>query len=1096
MGSFHVFTSNRLERLSEALARMVQNPLSSPLNPEIILVQSKGMEHYVSLRLAELLGVCANVVFPFPNRFLDDLHERVTGSRTAQTPFDPKHLRWRIMRLLGEAVSEPAYAEIASYLRGDHKGLRRFQLAEKIADTFDQYSVFRPEMILSWEKGRHDGWQSALWNRLARDAPEAPHRTKKTRQLLNVLEGRRPVKGLPERVSVFGISALPRFHLEALAGLSRHADVYFYLMNPCREFWGDIVSPRSAAHEPEDPETRSEEADLHLESGNPLLASLGKIGRDFFNLLNEVPAVEHDLFEDVAGASLLERIQSDILNLRDRGKTGEKTPVRPGDRSIRIHSCHSPLREVEILRDCLLEVFEEDPGILPGDVLVTAPDIEEYTPLIKAIFDSPPSAEEAIPYSIADRTLIGESETVETFLRLLNLAGDRYAVSRVLAVLEAPPVMRRFSLHEEDRDRIRAWVVETGIRWGLDGSHRAAQGLPDFEENTWSSGVRRLLLGYAARGRGRRTFRGILPYDEIEGSDADLFEKFLDFATAIHETLPGLETPCLPGQWGRRLEQTLERFFLPDQGGELEFASLRKAFLEIASAEDPDVAGLNERLEPDVVRYLLKKRMEREGFGFGFMTGGVTFCAMLPMRSIPFKVICCLGMNGDAYPRAHHRPEFDLMARNPKPGDRSRRNDDRYIFLETILSARRRLHVSYVGQSNQDNTPLPPSVLVTELMEVVQQGFSLPHGEILDQLIIKHPLQAFSPAYFAAESPFFSYSLDHLESARALVNPKRPRPPFFTRGLADPGPEWNEPTLDALDAFFRNPSSFFLGKRLGIRLKDEEGLPEDRESFDLKGLNRYLMGGELLGRSLKDEDISESYPCLKAAGRLPHGTVGRFLCEDLIQEVEDFAQGVRSVACDPPWEAREMELEIDCFRLKGRLDGLHPRGAVIHRFAAIQPRDRLSAWIRHLFLNCLEGGFSAGRETFLLGLPQRKGTDSGWTVLRYRPVENPREVLEKLLRAYRSGLRRPLHFFPKTSCAFAEPVVSKNAPFAEALAQARKAWEGNDHIDGESADAAAALCFRDRDPLASGEFTSAALEIFAPLLRHEEKWKPTEASTS
>jgi exodeoxyribonuclease V gamma subunit len=1054
---------------------------------EIIMVQSKGMEHWVSLQLARRHGICANIRFPFPNRFVDEIHERIVGKDTHMSLFEPERLRWRIMRLLPQQTHRPEFSPIRSYLAGDTTGLRCYQLSEMIADTLDQYLLFRPELIYEWERGEGAHWQAELWRTLIRECPDNDHRAARVRSLLERLSACDEVSGLPERVCVFGIAALPRRHLDVMNAVARFAPVNLFLVNPCREYWGDIVSDREMARTTAREATVPDVSDLHLEKGNALLASTGAMGRDFLELIQDYPAEDHVLFVDPGEDSLLHAIQSDILSLRERGVDGTRMRLDPEDKSIRIHSCHSPLREVEVLHDHLLAMVDQDPGLLPGDILITAPDIEKYAPYIRAVFDASSNENEHIPYSITDQSARKESEIVDTFLALLDLGRDRFALTRVLAVLDSPSVMRRFGLAEADLSTLRTWASEAGVRWGLDGKDRARRNLPSFEENTWSSGFNRLLLGYAMTGRGEHLFSGILPYDHVEGADADLLERLAEFTSCLFELLPPLEQPKTPHAWSSELQELLDRFFSPNEEDEREALALRRAFLDLERAGDARGEGLDEPLQLDVIRWFLSRSMQRQGSGFGFMTGGVTFCSLLPMRSIPFRVICCLGMDSDAYPRTQPRPEFDLMALHPRPGDRSRRSDDRYLFLETLLSARSHLHISYVGQSQQDNTRTPPSVLVSELLDCIEQGFFITDHDIREWIVTHHPLQPFSPEYFREQGPLFTYAREHLDAATALVNPPCPPQPFFQNGLSQPRPEWFEVDLDDLVRFYRNPAAFLLTQRLGIRLPEEEGLPPDHESFDIEGLDRYHLGRELVQRRLKGEEIgSEAFERARSSGILPHGTVGRSRFQDLAREAEAFAQGVAPFLRGKTATPLDARLDLDEFRVKGRLDDLYAKGLVFHRFASIKPKDRLSAWVRHLFLCTVEPTALSCPETVLMGLePQGPARGEG-TAVRYIAPPEPLKKLQALLGFYREGLTLPLPFFPESSWAYAEGFLRKQLSPETALGHARRQWGGSERKAGESSNPYMGLCFRNRDPLTEKRFQKLALAVFGPLLEYEE----------
>ncbi|HDM32383.1 MAG TPA: exonuclease V subunit gamma, partial [Deltaproteobacteria bacterium] len=392
MPGLRVFLSNRLESLSDKLAEVLSMPLSMPLDKEIIVVQSRGMERWLSLRLAEIHGICANYEFPFPNSFLNRMFGLLVPEYTYSEMFEPDTMTWEIIGLLPKVIDMDAFGSVKAYLADDIQGLKVYQLARHIADRFDQYMVYRPEMILDWEKGlTHLGeeerdvetWQAILFRNMLKDTG-GMSRVSLLRLFMERVEKFQEHRGLPERVSIFGISSLPRYHMEALMALSSQVEVNLFLMSPAKEFWGDIVSDMEMVRLKRK-EARSAK-ELFLEKGNTLLASMGIVGRDFLDLVYGYDLEEFRLFEDVEEESLLSCVQSDILNLRESNE--QKRPVSKDDRSIQVHSCHSPMREIEVLFDNLLEMFDEDPGLEPRDILVMAPDIEKYVPYIQAVFST------------------------------------------------------------------------------------------------------------------------------------------------------------------------------------------------------------------------------------------------------------------------------------------------------------------------------------------------------------------------------------------------------------------------------------------------------------------------------------------------------------------------------------------------------------------------------------------------------------------------------------------------------------------------------------------------------------------------------------
>jgi exodeoxyribonuclease V gamma subunit len=1085
----HLFTSNRLEVLSAFLAQLLKRPLSSPFTPEIIVVQSPGMARWIAMEIARYHGVCANVRFPFPNDFIhESVFSKILPDVPETAPFDRNTLTWQIMGLLPELTGHPAFGEVRRYLGGDRDDLKRFQLAEKIAYAFDQYLLFRPEMILEWEAGGTDHWQAVLWRAVGRGRGRH-HRPALREAFLQRIETlERPADWLPERVAVFGVSTLPPFHLHIFETLSRHCEVNLFIMNPCREYWGDLLTGRETRRL----ERRAEgeaRPDLYLTPGNPLLAAMGGLGRDFFDRLTEAGPAETPVFLDPAddSPSLLAALQSDILNLRETGRTGEeRRTVDPADDSVQIHACHGPMREIEVLHDQLLDLFRRYPDLPPREILVMTPDIETYAPYIQAVFDRPGDDPLRIPFSIADRSFRTESRIIETFLRILDLWGGRYGAAEVMAILETAAVRAAFDLTEPDLDRIRRWVRETGIRWGIDADHRRRHGLPGYPQNTWRAGLDRLLLGVALPG-GDRIYQSILPYD-LEGEETEVLGRFLTFCERLFDFVEGLREARTLSRWSGDLSRAVELLFMTGEESEPEERALQSLLQELG--EGGVRAGNEGEIAFPAVRAFLRGRLSDQGFGYGFITGGVTFCQTLPMRSIPFQVICMVGMDSDRYPRRDTAPGFDLISRHPRPGDRSARSDDRYLFLESILSARRQLYISYVGQSIQDNSVIPPSVLVSELLDYINNGYHLAQGEIVDDRVrVRHRLQPFSPAYFdpATDPRLFSYSEEHCRTANRSVSPREAPVPFFQEDLPEPPAERRAVSLDDLSRFLCNPARFLLNQRLGIHFEEGDGGLEEAEPFTLSGLERYTVAQRLVERALRHPDgpgtkepgtkENDEWLDLEAAcGRLPHGAVGRCLFTALRRETASFAEKTGPLLKGAPLPPLPVDLAVGGFRLTGRIREVYPDRLVRYRYAQVKAEDHLRLWVAHLALN-LSGAGGYPHASLLIGLENGQ-----WSASRYGPVDDPAGELERLLSLYWQGLRRPLHFFPKSSWIFAHDTLKKGKPAEVALKTAGSAWRPDrEEVWAEADDPHYDRCFRHTDPL-DAEFRELAIRVFGPMI--------------
>ncbi|MFZ5519321.1 MAG: exodeoxyribonuclease V subunit gamma [Candidatus Zhuqueibacterota bacterium] len=1085
MAGLRLYSGNRLETLAEQLAAVLRQPLRSPLAREIIVVQSPGMSRWISLELAARLGVCANIGYQFPNECIHAIIQRMLPGIPDLTGFEKESLTWKILKLLPVVVHRPGFELLKKYVDREESGLKFFQLAERIADTFDQYLLYRPEMMCQWDAGHETHWQAELWRLVVAGSGGRLHRPVLRNRLREAIQrGKVICNELPERICVFGVASLPVFHIEILELISQCIPVNLFLMNPCRQYWFDILSEREKARVTNRMKSQGlPVTDLHLETGNSLLASMGALGRDFFDVIYQLDFEENSQFVAAEKQSLLAHIQNDILNLTEAEKGAPPRLVSATDLSIQIHSCHSPMREVEVLYDQLLAMFQTDPDLKPRDILVMTPDIEACAPYIQAVFDAPRDAAGRIPFSIADRSMLRENQVMETFLALLDLCGSRFSVAQVMSILESPAVWRRFDLTESDLDRIRHWVVQTRIRWGVDENYRRDMGLPATSENTWKAGLQRLLLGYAMPGRDENLFAGILPFDDIEGKVAACLGNFLEFAAKLFDRADSLRQPRAPHDWAELLALILDEFFLEDAETRAQIQTLRELIADLSKI--PEEAGFTETVDIQVIRHFLKRSSERRGFGYGFITGGVTFCALLPMRSIPADIICLIGMNNELFPRQGALSGFDLIAKNPRKGDRSQRSDDRYLFLETILSARKKLYLSYVGQSLQDNSPRPPSVLVSELVDYIRANFETAGSSIVDAISYQHRLQPFSPAYFTKGSRLFSYAQDKLEAARASLSPKIKSADFITETLPPPEEEWRTVSVRDLCDFFFNPCRYLLTKRLGIEFRDDVVALEETEPFRMDALDEYQAAQFILEKNLARQTTEHLFTSARAQGHLPHGAVGECTFTNLRSDVELFARRLMRYVQAGSVPALDVHLEVGEFRLTGKIDALYP-GEMIHaRFATVKPKDYIRLWIHHLLLNAIAAeGYP--RESRLIGLKEKERQPE-MIVWLIPALTNGQELLQKLIDWYRAGLGRPLHFFPKSSWEYARRVHEGKSP-QEALGSARKQWTTTEFFVGEQDDPAMQLCFGKRgvDPL-DAEFQLVSLDVFEPFLRSGSK---------
>ena len=1088
-----IFTSNQLEILAAQLTDTFSQLSGRPLCPEIVLVQSRGMERWLSFHIARQTGICANFRFPFPNSFLNELFQNLFPDLPPESPFDPDTLTFRIMKLLPHLLERPAFVALRNYLADDRQKLKLFQLSEKIADLFDQYLVFRPDLIFRWEKQdatreTDEQWQAELWRALT-DGCQDRHRAFLQKELIKKINSLSTgMKLLPPRIAVFGVSYLPPYYLQALVNLSNVIAVNLFVLNPCREYWADILSDReihrTTRHLSDD--SGGPEA-LYLERGNRLLASLGVQGRDFLNFISEINCQWVERFELRTNENLLGKIQADIFYLRDNdpavnvnahrqahaqnaatpsasGNFSGSCQPRPKDESIQIHICHSAMREIEVLHDRLLSMFEADPDLTPADICVMVPDIESYAPYIQAVFATQVNPKQQIPFNIADQSVLGESRLIDSFLALLDLKDSRFPVGQIVDLLEAPGISARMNLSETEIALAVRWIRDLNIRWGADADNRHRLDLPVWSENTWKAGIERLLLGLALPPRDDRLYQGILPYEAVETADTEVLGRLLHFLKLVFDYAGRLAKPRTLERWQTVLVQLLDDFIEPNSHTERELQVVRDIIDKLGQQQG--LAEFDARVELELVRAYINHRLQLRYFGSGFISGGITFCAMLPMRSIPFDIVCLIGMNSTSFPRDAHALDFDLIRRYPRPGDRQRRNDDRYLFLEAILSARQILYISYVGQSIADNTRIPPSVLVSELIDTVTHNY----GVKADQLSIRHPLQAFSKKYFDSErDDLFSYSEENCKAAAQI--PKHTGPTgFIVNSLEEAEAGYRNLDITQLCRFFINPARYLLQNRLDLYLTENRPIIPDTENFSLSALDGYAIRNDLLAPKNINLPFETQHAFQKARGRMPIGSVGQVAFSELYDQSGKILAKRRQITDNQKPCSLDIDIRIGDYRITGSIPDMFPGGRVAVYAGKKRARPILSGWLMHLV-------FCAASTAEKDAVSRVLFAD---THLQLARVARPAAILEQMLSFYWQGLHRPLAFFPETAMIYAQQVIHKATSEPQALQTARARWLGSEFSRGEIEDVYFKQCFGKIDPL-DEQFRDVALEVYRPL---------------
>ncbi|PLK58062.1 exodeoxyribonuclease V subunit gamma [Candidatus Palibaumannia cicadellinicola] len=1108
---FTIYYSNQLDLLKTLTARLISSSkLPDLLQPEVILVHSYGMAQWMQMELAVSFGIAANIDFTLPASFIWKMFTCVLPDVPAESVFSKSAMTWRLMAIIPRFYHQPDFDVVSQYLSDDVDKRKQFSFAARVADLFEEYLIFRPDWLEKWQHGKqlnHLGqdqrWQATLWQALIEDIFSAHlflcHDANLYQRFINVLmqSAKRP-SGLPDRIFICGISSLPPTYLQVLQALGNHIDIHLMFINPCRYYWGDIRDRTNTCLTlpPVHYQTLHDQRYEQMQINNPLLASWGKLGRDTLYLLSQLKNVQEvDAFvESSEEDCLLSLLQRDILELENYSVnynynipnyTNRKRLLQLKDRSISIHICHSPQREIEVLYDSLLTMMAQEPYILPREVIIMVTDIDRYTPAIQAVFGNA-VAGRYLPFAICDYQAKHIHPVLPVFLSLLELPRSRFTAEEVLALLEVPALAARFSISQDNLKLLRHWVAESGIRWGLDDDTMRDLMLPATGQHTWQFGLNRMLLGYAMESKSG-AWQGILPYDESRALIAELVGPLAELLMMLRRWRHNLAKARQLKEWLTCARDIIKDFFLPEVEGEAE-AALALVVNHWQQMLQFGIEANYDRPVPITLLYdELAIRLNQERISQRFIAGKINFCTLMPMRSIPFKVVCLLGMNDGVYPHSLLPVGFNLMAQQPRRGDRNKRDEDRYLFLEALLAAQQRLYISFIGRAIQDNRQRYPSVLVSELTDYIAQSFYLPGDEQLDEetsamhvrthLWQWHSRMPFAPTNFIPGSENHSFAEEWLLAAKAGSSGDCKRQDFI-RSLSS-GSQ-NILLFEDLKRFYNHPVRAWFQQKLAIWFCQEPPDIAEAEPFTITGTNRYQINEILLNTLIEEKNIDVLYQKVRAAGLLTYGAFGKLYWTKQCHKMMILADKIRAFLL-PERHSQEVMLTIGHTELTGWLPQVQDNGLLRWRPGYLSMKDGLQLWLEHLAY-CAMGGKSESR---ILGI------NSQWH-FSMLSTEEAHKYLRTLVNGYWQGISEPLYLLNRSGGAWLTHSFNRKTRTIdwevnrqrEAREKMIHAWQGDNFFSGENSDPYLQRImpqFHEKDITAT---IQAAVSYFLPLLKH------------
>ncbi len=1123
----HLHRAERADRLAAALARVLATPPEDPFAQEVVAVHSRGIERWLAQELSTRLGtgeaggdgVCANVDFPFPSRVVGRALA-AAGPAPQDDPWRPEALVWSLLAVLDERADDPAIGPLRAHLGGaddpERRG-RRLPAARRVASLFDRYGVHRPAMVRAWASGHDVGaalapldadevWQPALW-RVLHERLAVPSPAERLAGAVAALRDGADVD-LPRRLALFGLTALPSAYVEVLAALGAHRDVHVLLLHPSPALW-ERVRPHAArgvvARE------RDRSADL---ASHPLLRSWGRDVRESqLVLASSAGAGHHWPVEAGEPRTLLARIQADVrADRRPPGRPlASATDARPlldaADTSLQVHGCHGRTRQVEVLRDAILHLLAADPTLEPRDVIVLCPDIEEFAPLVTAVFDprgDAPSTD-GLPdlrVRLADRSLRQTNPLLRVAAQLLDLAAGRATASEVVDLAAREPVRARFRLSDDDLERLEGWVAGSGVRWGLDLDDRARHGLPGVGQNTWRAGLDRVLLGVAMPDVDDVDVGGVAPLDDVEG-DIDLAGRLAELVDRLAAALGELRRPQAVASWRAALLHAVDALATTAEGDHWQRLQLSRVLDDVVHGADADAAGAAVPLQLAEVQSLLDDRLRGRPTRANHRTGDLVVCTLVPMRAVPHRIVCLLGMDDGAIPRRTARDGDDLLERAPAVGDRDARTEDRQLLLDALLAASQHLVVAFTSHDPRTGEPRTPAVPIGELLDVVDRTVRSADGSgpARDAVVRHHPLQASDPSGFDAARPW-SFDARAHAGAAALAAPRRPRPRFVDAPLA-PAPS-SAVELDDLVGFLQHPVRAFLRRRVGVRFPESGERLDDGLPVGLDPLEAWAVGDRLLRARRSGADPGRLVEAERARGTLPPGALADDLLATLAPRLDALLEAAGAHAdLAAPVGGEEVGVDLpDGRRLAGAVGDLVEGALVVLTYSRLKAKHRLPAWARLLALT------AAHPERAWRAVLVGRGTGEKVATVLLPPLgDAPDEraarataLLVGLIATVDRGLREPLPLYCLTSEAWAAAVRAG----ADPEVAAGKTWrsglfpgecDDTEHREVLGDGASVADLLRDGpredergpgwDDLGPSRFARYAHRLWDPLLAHE-----------
>ncbi len=1071
-----VFRGNQVEWLAKVLAEQLRLQPPGPFQTIDVVVNTWPTSRWLSEQLAVVNGISAEVRFPFPGSLLRRLTRIILGIEPdADDPWKASHLVWHVLELLPSFLEKEEAAPLRDWLRSrasetDQLNHDEWTLVYNIAKTFDDYALYRPELINEWlyaddlhvdpykKLPNSLRWQPSLIRLLGKRIITEPFGIQIRKAIYKLHSGGGFVDHLPSDIRFFAISSLARVQIELIQALSGVMNVQMFVLTPCSDLWQRCRSRREKLGiswiKPLDGEWFVEAPRLE--------AILGRMGAEFQQLVEGTGEVQlgesrvGNLFIAPANIaleagkkpSLLEQLQQQLVQPEMSSSLYRDSQ----DASLQFFSCPGQLREVQLVRDQIIQWFAADPSLEPRDVLIMTPQVERFAPLIASVFNDISSTGVDIPWRITDRSQIETPGLVQGMLCLLQLAGERLTASSLQSLLANPAIQKQQGLNQEEVNRLTRALQVTGFRWGLDGGERDGD---EAHSLRWC--LDRWLLGLVFLPAPSFAPGGLAPFSE--GLEPTELIKWWELLSKLSNQLTELRLPRTSCAWVELLLSFVSELFGEDDEcwtWERQcFTSALHEWLE--RAEDCSLL-----VDSEVVLDVLAESLSAESGRFGHRSGALTISALEPMRAIPHRVIVLMGLDADIFPRHSRRPAFHLLEQERNLGDPSISDQDRYVLLEALLSARQHLLLTWNGRDSRTGEMVSPSNPVQQWLVQLKKELE---GDSYQELVVQHSPNPLSRANFISfeNRPPISCDRRYLE-ARLMLD----RTSFITQRAFAMPLRWEKPNLktsteisfEVLQRWLIAPQRLWL-EQLQLRPKEWIDPIEDLDAFSLLEWQRQTLLAEYLDDFLDKVERYElkigksNFPLLDwenrfiGQGRLPYGASGKLEQERLFLRMKNLESVVSSMG--------DCTIKIlDLGDIKKRVICSENNDIIIAEPGRLSFKLIMEVWLLHL-LTCVKGHKFASTNIVTKNSTTNKQDQYQLSMrLAFIEEEESKRILTKIKTLASIGLKECWPVPPESGWEYS---ISENKTKGSGFSSFAKRWQGGFSYKGESEKDEMRLCF-------------------------------------